>query len=207
MDCQQRASNPYCPCDYLPSTKGIAACTIIAAIFLGLTIIILFIHSINTSETRSIGMFLSVLPLILLLLAFAFILTALILVGSYLSRDVMYLVYRSTDTVDKLNIKTGHSPVIDSSILLDKKYDNIRIEAINAGIILKETNEKIDEIINDGHIIKSHAYDIRSNALRFYENLIQSKKFIQYCQLIFILIIITIMSIFIGKFFTRKKNS
>ncbi|CAF2595921.1 unnamed protein product [Rotaria sp. Silwood2] len=95
----------------------------------------------------------------------------------------------------------------NSSILLDKKYDDIRIEAINAGIILKETNEKIDEIINDGHTIKSYAHDIRSNALQFYQNLIQSKKLIRYCQLVFLLIIITIMSIFIGKIFTRKKNS
>ncbi|CAF2432910.1 unnamed protein product [Rotaria sp. Silwood2] len=190
--CMPRESNSYCSCDYLPSTKGIAACAIIASVFLGLTIIILFIHSINTSETHSLGMFLSLLPLILLLLAFIFILIALILVGSYLSRDMMHIVY---------------VPGEDSSILLDKKYDDIRIEAINAGIILKETNEKIDEIINDGHTIKSYAHDIRSNALQFYQNLIQSKKLIRYCQLVFLLIIITIMSIFIGKIFTRKKNS
>ncbi|CAF3431038.1 unnamed protein product [Rotaria sp. Silwood1] len=82
-DCWLRESNPSCPCDYLPSTKGIAACAIIAAVFLGLTIIILFIHSINTSETRSLGMLLSLLPLIFLLLSFIFILIALILVGNF----------------------------------------------------------------------------------------------------------------------------
>ncbi|CAF3332608.1 unnamed protein product [Rotaria socialis] len=92
--CLARESNPLCSCDFLPSTKGIAACTIIASIFLGLTIIILFIHSINATETRSLGMILSLLPLILLLLAFIFILIALILVGSYLSRDVMYLLHQ-----------------------------------------------------------------------------------------------------------------
>jgi hypothetical protein len=89
------SSSSPCSCDYLPSTKGIAACTIIASIFLGLVIIILFIHSINTSETRSLGLFLGLFPLLLLLLAFIFILIALILVGSYLSRDIMTLMYQS----------------------------------------------------------------------------------------------------------------
>ena len=90
--CISRTQNDSCQCDYLPSTKGIAACAIIASVFLGLAIIILFIHSINTSETRSIGIILGFFPLFLLLLAFIFILIALILVGSYLSRDIMHLV-------------------------------------------------------------------------------------------------------------------
>jgi hypothetical protein len=90
--CLLRNATSRCSCDFLPSTKGIAACTIIAAVFLGLAIIILFIHSINTSETRSLGMILGLFPLILLLLAFIFILIALILIGSYLSRDMMHIV-------------------------------------------------------------------------------------------------------------------
>jgi hypothetical protein len=96
-DC--RLENPIsaCDCDYLPSTKGIAACTIIAAISLGIALIILFVHSINTSETRSMSMILSLFPLIFLLLAFASILTALILVGSYLSRDMMSLLQTPAD--------------------------------------------------------------------------------------------------------------
>jgi len=93
-DCNinQCRQNRNCSCDYLPSTKGIAACTIIASIFLGLAIIILFIHSINTSETRTVGLCLGLLPLILLLLTCIFILIALILIGSYLSRDIMEMV-------------------------------------------------------------------------------------------------------------------
>ena len=94
FDCRSRDSSSVCNCDYLPSTKGIAACTIIAAIFLGVALIILFVHSINTTETRSMGIILGLFPLILLLLAFLFILTALILVGSYLSRDMMHSVRR-----------------------------------------------------------------------------------------------------------------
>jgi hypothetical protein len=95
--CLTTTPNSTCSCDFLPSTKGIAACTIIAAVFLGLSIIILFIHSINTSETRSLGLILGLFPLVLLLLSFIFILITLILVGSYLSRDVMYLVKSVTD--------------------------------------------------------------------------------------------------------------
>ena len=88
-NCLLKNSDSSCSCDFLPSTKGIAACAILASIFLGLAIIILFIHSINTSETRTVGLVLGIFPLILLLLAFIFILITLILVGSYLSRDIM----------------------------------------------------------------------------------------------------------------------
>jgi hypothetical protein len=108
--------------------------------------------------------------------------------------------------VDRLNIKTGESPGIHSSIILDKKYDQIRAEALHAGILLKETHEKVDEIITDGQIIESHAHDVRSNALRFYQNLIRSEKLIRYCQVIFIMVIIFIGIIFIGNFFVRKKT-
>jgi hypothetical protein len=95
-NCLQASSSGNCQCDFSPSTKGIAACTILAAIFLGLAIIILFVHSINTNEPRSLGLFLGFCPLILLLLAFIFILIALILVGSYLSRDIMLTLRNST---------------------------------------------------------------------------------------------------------------
>ena len=104
--------------------------------------------------------------------------------------------------VDQLNNNAGKT----SAILLDTKYDNIRKEAINAGILLKETDEKIDEIINDGQLIKSHALDVRTNALKFYRNLIRSEKIRRFCQLMFILIICIILLIFLGKMFTRKTN-
>lgn len=89
--CTVKPGRDDCNCDYLPSTKGIASCTIIASVFLGLALIILFIHSINTSQTKTISLVLGCLPLLFLILTFAFILTALILVGSYLSRDMMEL--------------------------------------------------------------------------------------------------------------------
>jgi len=87
--CLIKNSTDNCQCDFLPSTKGIASCAIIASIFLGIATIVLFIHSIKTTETRTVGLLLGFLPLLLLLLAFIFILITLILVGSYLSRDIM----------------------------------------------------------------------------------------------------------------------
>lgn len=87
--CQNRNLTDACGCDFLPSTKGIAACAIIASVFLGISIILLFVHSVKASETRAAGILLGFLPLILLLLAFIFILITLILVGSYLSRDII----------------------------------------------------------------------------------------------------------------------
>lgn len=95
--CLPKTPSESCQCDFLPSTKGIASCSIIASVFLGLALIILFIHSIKTSEKRSLGLILGLLPFIFLLLAWMFILTTLILVGSYLSRDVMHIV-QSTST-------------------------------------------------------------------------------------------------------------
>ena len=123
----------------------------------------------------------------------------------YLSFSFFFLIHvllSNLLTVDRSNVKTENSSnIAHSSILLEKKYDEIRTEAIKAGILLKETNEKVDEIINDGHIIKSHAYGVRINALRFYQSLTQSGKINRYCQLVFIIIIITVSIIFIGKFF------
>ena len=90
--CSIRRENDDCACDYLPSSKGIAACAIIAAVFLGLALILLFIQSINeASESRLIAVFFGFIPLFLLLLTWIFILITLILVGSYLSRDVMFM--------------------------------------------------------------------------------------------------------------------
>jgi hypothetical protein len=103
--CIGRSNTDLYQCDYLPSTKGIAACTILAAIFLGLAIIILFIHSIKTTESRAVELFLGLFPLFLLLLAFIFILIALILVGSYLSRDVMHIIRTDASTYTSENYK------------------------------------------------------------------------------------------------------
>lgn len=91
--CLYKVSNESCSCDYLPSSKGIAACAIIAAIFLGLALILLFLQSINDSnESRIVAILFGFIPLFLLLLTWIFILITLILVGSYLSRDVMFLI-------------------------------------------------------------------------------------------------------------------
>lgn len=86
-----------------------------------------------------------------------------------------------------------------STVPLDTKYENIRSEAIQAGLILKETDEKIDEIIYDSHLVKSHAQDIRMNVIKFYRNLMKSERLKCLCQIIFICLICLIVIIFIGK--------
>jgi hypothetical protein len=96
--CLATNQNDNCQCDFLPSTKGIASCAIIASVFLGIATIVLFIHSIKTTETRTVGLLLGFLPLLLLLLAFIFILITLILVGSYLSRDIMATLRTNSST-------------------------------------------------------------------------------------------------------------
>ena len=111
--CLAKTPNEACRCDFLPSSKGIASCAIIASVFLGLALIILFIHSIKTSETRSLGLILSLLPFIFLLLAWMFILTTLILVGSYLSRDIMHLVQNSIVTPGPLRTNGWEARWID----------------------------------------------------------------------------------------------
>jgi hypothetical protein len=110
-NCLQPNLTSICSCDYLPSTKGIAACAIIASIFLGLAIIILFIHSVNTAETRTLGLVLGLFPLLLLLLAFIFILITLILIGSYLSRDMMEFV-RIYNNYGKYILKTKYKNLL-----------------------------------------------------------------------------------------------
>ena len=96
------------------------------------------------------------------------------------------------------------SPATYSTNLLDKKYENIRTEAIHANILLKATDEKVDEMINDGHTIQSHAQSVQANALRFYRNLIRSVKLIRYCQFIFLIVIVTVIGFLIVKSFSRK---
>ncbi len=108
--------------------------------------------------------------------------------------------------MDRLNIHDGKSPTTYSAILLDRKYDYIRTEAMNAGILLKEIDENVEEIIHDGNIIQSHAQDVRTNAGRFYRNLMQSEKLVRYCQWIFVVVVITLVIIFIGKVFIGKRN-
>lgn len=98
--------------------------------------------------------------------------------------------------MERLNVN-----VIDrsSAVLLDNKYENIRAEAIHAGILLKETDEKLDEIINDGHKIQSLAQNIQSNAARFYQNLIRSERLIRCCQVVSLIAMMTIVVGLIGK--------
>ena len=109
--------------------------------------------------------------------------------------------------MEQLNVSVvGKSPAIYSTNLLDEKYENIRTEAIHAGILLRETDEKVEEMINDGRTIQSHAQNVQSNALRFYRSLIRSEKLIRYCQFIFLITIITVIVFLIGKAVFRRSH-
>lgn len=107
--------------------------------------------------------------------------------------------------MEQILFKTGDIPATHTSTLLDKKYHEIQIEAINAGILLRETDEKLDDIIDDGRMIKSYSHDIRTNALLLYRNMIQSKKIL--CQILFIVIVTIVIFIVIGRIFTHKNKS
>ena len=70
------------------------------------------------------------------------------------------------------------------SILLDEKYDQIQNEAIQAGILLKKTDEKIEQIIDENRKIQAHTDDVKTNAVRFYRNLVQSERMCRFYLLI-----------------------
>lgn len=111
-DCQPREYNATCQCDFLPSTKATAACAIIAAIFLGLAVILLFLQSISSSESRILGLLFGFVPLILLFLAFVFMLITLILVGSFLSRDVIHMGDTELGTAQTLSSNWMYSSLL-----------------------------------------------------------------------------------------------
>ena len=107
--------------------------------------------------------------------------------------------------MEQLNVNIiGNSPATYATNLLDKKYENIRTEAIHAGILLRETDEKVEGMINDGHTIQSHAQNLQSNALKLYRRLIRSEKLIRFCQFVFLIAIIIMVVFLIGKFLFRR---
>ena len=89
---------------------------------------------------------------------------------------------------------------------LDRTYDDIRSEAVHAGVLLKETDEKIDELIHNGRTIRSHANAIQTQTLSFYRRLIRSENIARYCHVIVITLIIILAVVFIGRMLVRNAN-
>ncbi|UJR25431.1 hypothetical protein I4U23_006778 [Adineta vaga] len=79
--------NP-CHCDYSSITKGLMACTIIAACTLSLAFLLMFSHLLINSFKYQIHFYLTAITIVLLLLGLIFILITLILFGSSLLYDL-----------------------------------------------------------------------------------------------------------------------
>ncbi|CAF0892986.1 unnamed protein product [Didymodactylos carnosus] len=76
-----------CTCDYIPSTKGLQWCCILAALYLILGILVLYLKLIAAPQNASAAFLLGFVPVSLIFIALLFMLTTLILVGAYLRRD------------------------------------------------------------------------------------------------------------------------
>jgi len=76
-----------CSCSYLPSAKGLQWLTFLAAIFLILGLLLLYLKTITTAQNDSAIMVLSFGPFICFVLALLLMVTTLVLVGAYLRRD------------------------------------------------------------------------------------------------------------------------
>lgn len=130
FDCLLENVDPSCRCDFLPSSKGIAASTILSAIFLGSAVILIFFQSIKTSESRFFRIILGFIPAFLLLFTWIWMLIGLILVGSYLSRDLMHVLRFETGFFSFLfsaKVFLCFSSVFDRNLLLERVQNNFRV--------------------------------------------------------------------------------
>ncbi|CAF1085228.1 unnamed protein product [Didymodactylos carnosus] len=91
-ECSSHTYSKQCHCDYALGTKIILALTIVAAILLGLTILIT--HFMLLSAEKNIILF--VIGETFLIISFLAILIALILVGVYKTQDIDELKYKRT---------------------------------------------------------------------------------------------------------------
>lgn len=103
------------------------------------------------------------------------------------------------ETVARTNANAG-------SDALDQTYNDIRNEAVHAGVLLKATDEKIDELILNGQTIRSHANAIQAQTISFYRRLIRSENIARYCHVLTITLIIILAVVFIGKMLVRNTN-
>ncbi|CAF0766158.1 unnamed protein product [Rotaria sordida] len=76
-----------CLCRYLPSAKGLQWLTVLAAIFLVLGLLLLYLKTIASPQNDVAVLLIGFGPFICFLLALLLMSTALILVGTYLRRD------------------------------------------------------------------------------------------------------------------------
>jgi len=76
-----------CSCRYLPSTKGLQWLTILAAVFLSIGLLLLYVKLVTSSQKDTVVFALSYGPFICFVLTLLLMVTTLLLLGSYLRRD------------------------------------------------------------------------------------------------------------------------
>jgi len=76
-----------CSCRYLPSARGLQWLTVLAAIFLILGLLILYLKTIAKPENNSAQLVLGFGPFVCFVLTLLLMVTTLILLGAYLRRD------------------------------------------------------------------------------------------------------------------------
>lgn len=86
------AGNPY-RCDYSPITKGLISTTILAACLLIFSLLLIYLHLLINQFKYKTHLLIAGITIALLLLAFLFILTTLILLGSTMSFDLFEFRY------------------------------------------------------------------------------------------------------------------
>ena len=82
------ASQDQCSCDFLPINKGMIACTMISAIALGLSLILILSQLFVNRYKYKIHFSLSIINVVLLSIGFLSILTTLIVLGSTMNDDL-----------------------------------------------------------------------------------------------------------------------
>ncbi|CAF1675599.1 unnamed protein product, partial [Didymodactylos carnosus] len=93
-----------------------------------------------------------------------------------------------------------------SPAILDRKYQAIRNEALKSGILLKETDEKVEEVITNTHILNAKANAVRTGAFAIHSNLLKSDKLAKLCQLSLILLTLSGAVIIIVKLIINQKT-
>ncbi|CAF1099987.1 unnamed protein product, partial [Didymodactylos carnosus] len=91
-------------CDYLSFTKGLIACTIVAACTIGLALIMTYSNLLINPFKYKTHIIVSSISLFLLFIGFAALLTTLIILGSYMQRDLFEYLYNLSNQLQRGNL-------------------------------------------------------------------------------------------------------
>ncbi|CAF0760193.1 unnamed protein product [Rotaria sp. Silwood1] len=154
-----------CSCHYLPSTKGLQWLTILAAIFLILGLLLLYLKTIASPQNDSALLVLSYGPFICFLLTLILMITGLILVGAYLRRDTY------EDYSFPLESITNDSRALQNFDLHSlRNYAKHHETTVSHDLYLKAENELINDANTHFHTTIGWAtgYEIIASVLIFF---------------------------------------